>query len=239
LINGWTATRVESHQVIVSHTNRFIFFHNPKCAGTSFRDTLKPYHDDQFTFWGIFYASYFKNHIDHTHLRLWELHAQFPRLFACTETYNSVIFVRNPYARFLSPVNEHIKKFQPQINLAAMTPQQRVDVVIAFIRQVLTIARITTDWRFIHFSPQIWYLRLGDRVIPRHVIPMGSDDSFVGEALSVLGLPDSPVPRHNPSIFDLTPALASHDVSRFVREFYADDFAYLRTHERLAALAEE
>jgi hypothetical protein len=224
--------------VIVSHTNRFIFFHNPKCAGTSFRDTLKPYHDDQFTFWGIFYASYFKNHIDHTHLRLWELHAQFPRLFACTETYNSVIFVRNPYARFLSGVNEHIKKFQPQINLAAMTPQQRVDVVTAFIRRVLTIARITTDWRFIHFSPQIWYLRLGDRVIPRHVIPMGSDDSFVREALSALGLPDSPVPRHNPSTIDLTPALASPDVSGFIREFYADDFAYLRTHERLAALAE-
>ena len=223
--------------MIVSHANRFIFFHNPKCAGTSFRDTLKPYHDDGFTFWGIFYAPYFKNHIDHTHLRLWEMQAQFPHVFACAESYNSVIFVRNPYARFLSAVNEHIKKFQPQINLTPMSPEQRVKVVEAFVRQGLNIARITTDWRFIHFSPQLWYLRLGDRVIPRHIVPMGSDDAFTHEALSLLGLPDLPVPRHNPSPIDLTPALASPLVTWFVRDFYADDFAYLRADERLAPLA--
>lgn len=223
--------------MIVSHANRFIFFHNPKCAGTSFRDTLRPYHDDKFTFWGIFHSPYFKNHIDHTHLRLWEMQAQFPQVFACAKSYNSVIFVRNPYARFLSAVNEQIKKFQPQINLAPMSPRQRVEVVEAFIRQGLSIARITTDWRFIHFSPQFWYLRLGDRAIPRHVIPMGSDDAFAREALSVLGLPDLPVPRHNPSPIDLTPALASPIVTGFVREFYADDFAYFRADARLAPLA--
>lgn len=112
--------------MIISHAHRFIFFHNPKCAGTSFRDALQPYHDDAFTFWGIFYAPYFRNHIDHTHLRLWEMQAQFPAVFACTACYNSVIFVRNPYARFLAAVNEHFKKFQPQIDLAAMTSPQRV-----------------------------------------------------------------------------------------------------------------
>ncbi len=88
--------------MIVSHANRFIFFHNPKCAGTSFRDALKLYHDDGFNFWDIFHAPYFKNHIDHTHLRLWEIQAQFPHLFRCAESYNSVIFVRSAHARFLS-----------------------------------------------------------------------------------------------------------------------------------------
>jgi hypothetical protein len=227
----------ENRQVIVSHANRFIFFHNPKCAGTSFREALQPYHDDAFTFWGIFYSPYFRNRIDHTHLRLWEMQAQFPQVFGCAETYNSVIFVRSPYARFLSAVNEHVKNYQPQINLAAMTPEQRVEVVETFIRRGLTIARIMTDWRFIHFSPQLWYLRFGDRTIPRHVIPMGSDDAFVREGLSLLGLPGLVVPHHNPSPIDLTPALASPVVAGFVREFYADDFAYLRADERLAPLA--
>jgi hypothetical protein len=223
--------------VIVSHANKFIFFHNPKCAGTSFRDTLKPYHDDRFTFWGIYHASFFKNDIDHTHLRLWEMQAQFPRIFRCTETYNSVIFVRSPYARFLSAVNEHLKKFQPQRNLEAMTPAQRVEVVEGFVRKTLSIARIMTDWRFIHFSPQIWYLRLGDRIIPRHIIPMQSGDGFMHEALSVLGLPDLPLLHHNPSPIDLTPALESPVVAGFIRRFYADDFAYLRADQRLVALA--
>jgi len=223
--------------VIVSHANRFIFFHNPKCAGCSFREVLQPYHDDGFTFWGIFFASYFKNRIDHTHLRLWEMQAQFPQVFRCAESYNSVIFVRNPYARFLSAVNEHMKNYQPQIKLGQMTPEQRVEVVEAFIQQGLTIARILTDWRFIHFSPQLWYLRFGDRTIPRHTIPMGSDDAFAREALSLLGLPDLPMPHRNPSPIDLTSALASPVVTGFVREFYAEDFAYLRADERLASLA--
>jgi hypothetical protein len=229
--------RMESRHVIVSHAKRFIFFHNPKCAGTSFRTTLKAYHDDAFTFWGIFPAPYFRNHIDHTHLRLWEMQAQFPRVFACAESYNSIVFVRNPHARFLSAVNEHMKKFQPQVSLSSMTQKQRVNVVEEFIKQVLTIGRIITDWRFVHFSPQLWYLRLGDRVIPRHIIPMGQDDSFAQEALSYLGLPDLPMAHHNPSPVDLTPALASPVVSRFVEEFYADDLAYLRADKRLAPLA--
>lgn len=224
--------------MIVSHAQRFIFFHNPKCAGTSFRDMLKPYHDDSFSFWGVYYASYFKNHIDHTHLRLWEMQAQFPAIFQCTATYNSVIFVRSPYARFLAAVNEHIKKFQPQIDLPAMAPPQRVQVVEAFIRQMLAIARITTDWRFIHFSPQLWFLRLGDRVVPRHIIPMRGDGAFAREALSVLGLPELEMPHHNPSPVDLRPALASPVVQDFVRTFYADDFAFLRADPRLAPLAE-
>jgi hypothetical protein len=223
--------------VIVSHANRFIFFHNPKCAGCSFREVLQPYHDDGFTFWGIHYAPYFKNRIDHTHLRLWEMQAQFPQIFRCAESYNSVIFVRNPFARFLSAVNEHIKNYQQQIKLAEMTPAQRVEVVEAFIRQGLTIARITTDWRYIHFSPQLWYLRFGDRTIPRHIIPIGADGAFAREALAVLGLPELPMPHRNPSPVDLKAALASPVVTEFVHAFYADDFAYLRANERLAPLA--
>jgi hypothetical protein len=133
-------------------------------------------------------------------------------------------------------VNEHFKKFQPQIDLASMPSERRIEVVEAFVRQVLNIARITTDWRFIHFSPQLWFLCLGNRVVPRHVVPMGSDDSFIQEALSLLGLPSLPVPRHNPSPIDLTASLTSRIVREFVQQLYADDFAYMRADTRLAPL---
>ncbi|MCB8881835.1 sulfotransferase family 2 domain-containing protein [Acidisoma cellulosilytica] len=224
--------------MIVSHARKFIFFHNPKCAGTSFRDMLKPYHDDGFTFWGVFRAPYFKNHIDHTHLRLWEMQAQFPDIFACAMAYNSVIFVRNPYERFLSAVNEHMKKFQPQIDLSSMTPAQRVEAVETFIRQILTVARITSDWRFIHFSPQIWYLQLGNEFLPRHVIPMGGDDRFMREAMLCLGLDELPIRHHNVSPSNLGAALTSSVLTDFVQRFYEDDFAYFKADARLAGLAE-
>jgi hypothetical protein len=66
---------------------------------------------------------------------------------------------------------------------------------------------------------------------------MQDNDAFMREALSVLGLPELAMPHHNPSPIDLTPALASPVVDKFVREFYADDFAFLRADERLAGLA--
>ena len=223
--------------MIISHANQFIFFHNPKCAGTSFRDALKPYHDDQFTFWGVFYAPYFRNQIDHTHLRLWETYAQFPRIYSCTATYNSVIFARNPFDRFLSAVNKHIKKFQTQINLVEKTVPQRVAIVEEFIQKALNIARITTDWRFIHFSPQIWYLKIGDRKVPRHIIPMSKGNSFMSEACVALGLPQLEVPWHNPSPVDLTPALESPVVTKFIREFYAADLQFFRNESGLSELA--
>ncbi len=173
--------------MIVSHARRVIFFHNPKCAGTSFRNALAAYHDDEVIFGGCSTPRKFKNDIDHTHLRLWEIRAQFPRIWSCVASYESVIFVRDPRARFLSAVNEHMKKFQAQIGLAAMSVDERVAVVEEFVRNVLTIGRVTTDWRFIHFSPQSWYLKIGDDQIPRHVIPMGADDAFARRATSALG----------------------------------------------------
>ena len=225
--------------MIVSHARRFIFFHNPKCAGTSFRDALKPWHDDPFNFWGIYHASYFRNAIDHTHLRLWELQAQFPAIFDKTATYDSLIFVRDPYARFLSAMNEHLKKFQPQIDIAGMAPAQRVVVVEGFIEKILTISRIMTDWRFIHFSPQYWFLTFGGRVVPRHILPMrdGDDGAFAQAGLAALGLPPVAVPRHNPSPVDLRVALTSLAVRRFIETFYEDDFAFFRADPALAALA--
>jgi hypothetical protein len=223
--------------MIVSHAHRFIFFHNPKCAGTSFRDTIKPYHDDEFIFWGAHRSSYFKNEIDHTHLRLWELHAQFPHLFSCAETYNSVVFVRNPFDRFLSAVNEHMKKFQQHVAFASMSSQERLVVIEDFVQNVLNIPRITTDARFVHFSPQIWYLNLAGRTIPRHIIPITKDGSFGRVALAVLGLPYLKLPWHNPSSVDLTSLRRSRVVMKFIEEFYADDIAFFLADETLAELA--
>ena len=86
--------------MIVSHARQFIFFHNPKCAGTSMRVALAGYHDDPFSFWGIFPAPFFRNHIDHTHLRLWEMQVLFPHIIRAAQTYRTVIFVRNRIGGF-------------------------------------------------------------------------------------------------------------------------------------------
>ena len=223
--------------MIVSHARRFIFFHNPKCAGTSFRDALGPYHDDAFTFWGIFAAPYFRNALDHTHIRLWELQQLFPRIFACTETYASAIFVRNQWERFLSAVDEHFKKFQQQVPLRDLKPADQVRVVEQFVEQLLNVGNITTHWQLVHFSPQLWQILIGERIVPRAIIPMIEGEDYFSRAFAGLGVPGVQVPWHNRSAGRLLHLLELPKVDGFVREFYALDLAFFEGRADLAALA--
>jgi hypothetical protein len=222
--------------MIVSHARRFIFFHNPKCAGTSMRAALAAYHDDPFTFWGIFPAPFFRNNIDHTHLRLWEMQVLFPHLIAAAQTYRSVIFVRNPYQRFLSALDEHFKKFQAHIPLATMPAADQTRTIEAFIAKALNIALITTNFRFIHFSPQLWFIRLGDRDVPRNVLAMDDRGMFISRAFECLGLEPGDMTLENPSQLDLLHTLASPKVAGFVRDFYAPDFEFFAAVPQLAHL---
>jgi len=118
-----------------------------------------------------------------------------------------------------------------------MSTEEKLSVAEDFIQNVLNISRITTDWRFVHFSPQIWYLNIGGRTVPRHIIPITKNGSFSRVALAVLGLPNLEIPWHNPSSIDLTPLRKSRVVMKFVEEFYADDIAFFLADETLAGLA--
>ena len=223
--------------MIVSHARRFIFFHNPKCAGTAIHNALQPFHDDATTFWGPRDVPYFQNRLDHTHLRLWELAAAYPALFrAATEDYRSVMFVRNPYARFLSAVAEHFRKFRRELLFETLSREEQAAMVTWFLDRELTIERITTDWTTIHFSPQIWFIRPGDRVVPRTILPLDTEGRVMPVAFTALGLPAVDVGRVNPSPYDLRHLLTMRRVVSFIEEFYEQDFAFLRGNPMFTGL---
>ena len=119
---------------MVSHSHKFTFFHHPKCAGTRFRAALAPYHDDAVPFRGIFHAPYFRKTIDRTCLRPCEMAARLPDICEKATDYGTTIVVRGPYARFLSAVNEHARKFRPQIDIRNMPPDRRTLLVEGFVR---------------------------------------------------------------------------------------------------------
>jgi hypothetical protein len=137
-------------------------------------------------------------------------------------------------------MSEHLKKFWPAVDIQAVTPLQRSLTVEEFIAKILNVSRIITDWRFIHFSPQIWYLALGKHQVPRHIIPMREEnpDIFAKQGLAALGLPVLPVPHYNSSPVGLSAALGSSAVRAFIQDFYEDDFAFFRARPSLAILAE-
>jgi hypothetical protein len=219
--------------MIVSSARQFVFIHNPKAAGTSFRAAIAHLHDDPVVFWGLQPAPCFGRVLDFAHLRVWELAEMYPQLAAAAAGGNSLIFVRNPYTRFLSAFREYFSRNHPDVPLGTLWPAGLAGLVEAFLPEI-TMERILTDHRFVHFSPQLWFIRHDGRDLVRHVLPMGP----AREAFFRLGLEPAPVGWENPAPVDMAPALASRRLREFVETMYEADFEYLRADPRLEALAE-
>lgn len=223
--------------MIVSHARKFIFFHNPKCAGTSLREALAAYHDDPVPFWGIHRAPYFGNLVDYAHLRSWELEALFPHIFAAAETYRSVIFVRNPYQRFVSSLDQLLSTAREKSDLVRSSPELQLQAVEALV-DFLNMRLITSDCLYVHLSPQLWFIRLGDRQIPSAILPIDESGTFMDRAFDCLGLARQAVKRRNVSRLNLAHTLASPKVADFVRQLYAMDFEFFAADPALRHLTE-
>jgi len=218
--------------MILSSARQFIFIHNPKSAGTSFRTSIAELHDDPEVFWGMRPAPYFGTVLDFAHLRAWELVALYPRLVDAAAAGNSLVFVRNPFTRFVSAFREYFGRYHSEVALDAISPAGLGGLVEAFLPEI-TMERILFDHRFVHFSPQIWFIRHGELDMVRHVLPMGKTP----EAFCRLGLEPAAVGWENSSPVDMSPALRSARVRQFIETLYEADLKYLRADPALAVLA--
>lgn len=225
--------------MIISHAKRFIFVHNPKCAGTAFREEIEPQHDHPRRFWGIEYDSYFQREVDFAHLRLWEMAALFPELMEHFQSYNSVAFVRSPFQRFLSAINEHFKQYRPEAKLLDLPARARLGLAESFICNELTLARVQGDHRFVHFSPQSWFLSLGPVRQVKHIIPLRADGQFGRLGLELLGLPATSVKLRNMMPASLASFRHSAIIRDFVMDFYRQDFQFFHADPVLRPLLQQ
>ena len=223
--------------MIISHRHRFIFFHNPKTAGMSLRAVLAPHHDDPTPLEGMFQRPPFEYKLDFAHLRLWEISVLLPSVLAAASTYRSLIFVRDPYQRFVSAMDQHFKIYCPDL-LPRLPPEQQLLIVQTLAEKSLRLEMLRTDHRFVHFSPQVWFIQSGGFRLPGAIVPMDNHGGFIARGLESLGLPPCAVPHDNRSRFDLTHVLTSPKIRAFVRAFYAEDFAFLAADPALAHLAQ-
>lgn len=96
--------------MIVSDTRKFVFIHNPKCAGTTVRRALLRYDTTNNFFWMFHQVG--DRRIDKAHLPMSELASLFPEFFERLQTHFTFVAVRHPYSRTISAFNE-IRSKQP------------------------------------------------------------------------------------------------------------------------------
>lgn len=132
--------------MIISDTEKFIFIHNPKCAGTTVRTTLSRYDSRNNFYW--MYDRFNGMDIDKAHLPLHILEKYAPSDFKLMDEYFVFGFVRHPLERFISSFNEMV----PHIYQAYIRGQLPRAGYIDFVNQCANfISADCVDGPKIHF----------------------------------------------------------------------------------------
>jgi Sulfotransferase family len=124
--------------MIISHHHRFIFFHNPKTAGMSRRAVLAHYRDDRIPMHDVFEHLPFVHPLEIAHLRLWEISVLFPSVIELAQGYRSLVFIRDPYRRFVSALDQHFKTPYPNLPLLHIRPQEHALIIETITEQKCT-----------------------------------------------------------------------------------------------------
>lgn len=90
--------------MIISDRKKFIFLHNPKCAGTSIRNKLMQYDDRNNYYW--LFSELFGYKFDKAHMSLSTFYKFNKDDFSLMKDYFTFGFVRNPYTRIVSAFSE-------------------------------------------------------------------------------------------------------------------------------------
>lgn len=147
--------------MIISDTEKFVFIHNPKVGGMTFRTALLQYdtRDNYFFEWKTITDTGKK--LDMAHITPHQLRKFYPHVFREVRDYFKFGFVRNPYTRFLSGVSQHLKLSTPHIRAAMLNDQ---DLFYRFSSNfALTALKeevIERDHRMVHFRRQSNFLFL-------------------------------------------------------------------------------
>jgi len=213
--------------MLISHAKRFIFIHNPKAAGTTFRTAINPLHDDRVVYWGFVENPFFQMRMDTAHLRSWEMPIVAPDIFSLMDDYRTLAFVRDPLERFLSACAEFFRSARPQSRFQHWPARGKRMLIQRLIRSGVIQSGVLANYRYVHFSPQVWFTHLGQRRIVRQIVHIRPGNDDLAEGFAYLGLPYVKVPPVNVTRNVDWSAVASQEIKDFVRIFYAQDYAML------------
>ena len=166
--------------MILSDRYQFVFVHVPKCAGTSVRQAVLPYHDADSRFLKAVERHPDLGEIDFRHLPLALLRQIDPDAFEKLQKYDSFALLRDPAQRFRSALAQRTKMYLGK-EFAQLEPAEiraEIDRVVDYLQGAPSL--IAPE--FIHFARQSDYVTCDGVQMVGHLYPIERLD-LLGAAL--------------------------------------------------------
>lgn len=214
--------------MIISDTEKFVFIHNPKVGGMSFRTVLGQYDTRENFFFEWKMVGNEGRQIDMAHITPFQFRRFYPKIFEEMADYYKFGFVRNPYNRYLSAVSQHLKLCTHYVRKALLQqPELFYRIACNLAEHTLDVHAIEQDHRLVHFRRQMNFFHI-DRKMWADAIFKLEDTAqiaepkitkWIGEALLT---PKNQTREYSENGYDLT-QLDKRTIAR-INEFYAGDF---------------
>ncbi len=213
--------------MIVSESKGFIFIHNPKAGGMSFRTILKR-HDTTDEFF-LEWVPYPERGclLDRAHLTLEQLRAHHRDVYDMMERVFTFGFVRDPYQRYFSALSQHLKLTTPLMRRAVMSdPECFYAVANRIARHVFDPDELDRDVKRIHFRRQTDFFYIDGARRVEAVAQIERPETWDARAAELLGGRD--VERRNETAGvkrgRYEPERLDAEALARINEFYAPDF---------------
>lgn len=156
--------------MILSDQYRFVFVHIPKCAGTSVRKAVLPFHDADSRFLKAIEIHPKLGQIDYRHLPLKLLRDLDRDAFDKFDVYESYAILRDPFQRFRSAMSQRAKMYVGK-EIAQLDEDEMYSETNRVIDYLLAEpAVITSD--FIHFARQSDFVQINGKRIVQNLYPV-------------------------------------------------------------------
>ncbi|WP_170399812.1 sulfotransferase family 2 domain-containing protein [Ruegeria arenilitoris] len=171
--------------MILSDRYRFIFIHIPKCAGTSVRNAVLPFHDADSRFLKTVEHHPELGEIDFRHLPLSLLRELDHEAFDKLESYESYALLRDPFQRFRSAMAQRAKMYLGKefAQLDDKDIRDEIGKVITYLQSEPAV--IAPD--YVHFARQSIFVETDGRRMVRNLYPVERMDCFVSDLARHIG----------------------------------------------------
>ncbi len=172
--------------MILSDRHKFVFIHVPKCAGTSVRAAVLPYHDADERFLKTVERYPELGEIDFRHLPLHLLRDLDPEAFEKLRLYDSYALLRDPFQRFRSAMAQRAKMYLGR-EFAQLREKELRDELGRVQDYLLSEPRVIGP-EFIHFARQSDFIQLDDERMVFNLFPVERLDLFAQALAQHIGV---------------------------------------------------